>query len=268
MAVKGNAKERNFVVRSQNQRGKSKLRPIGFGLGNFFRFIRQGQMGPTIKKMQTLKVSSVELPTYPKVGSRRLSPKQQQQLRSMNYVSIHAPPSFGARITRGKKAAIRSATLLNKRCHQIGAKNIIIHPTEMPRPEVIPILQRGGVKILIENSEKVRGQTKNNYEAILRKYPEFGMCLDVSHAIMWSPDETRKIVKKWGNRIAEVHFSNFSNGKTHASFEKGNRIFVESIQAIKPLLQNEVKLIIEENLSTTETKWLWKEINRIQRMVS
>lgn len=177
-----------------------------------------------------------------------------KRLRRLKYVTIHAPWE-----PADEKKVINRLDFIAKLYVEIGAKNVIIHPNNLPATEV---LKRYNFKISTENLKKKRNIAISELKKIFNKYPKIGFCLDTSHAYSWSKYETGKLIKAFKDRITQIHLSARYKGSDHVPLRKASKDFLFSIKPIKNL---NVPIVIEETIKKTNLKSVRKEIEYIKK---
>jgi len=215
-----------------------------FSTGNIWRLTEGKNRAGLIDKIKELDIDGVELIFGSKEGLYNFSLKSSQLsfLRKLDYVSIHAPFRLASNAA-GQAEVIKQLDIIQIIYNRINAKNVIIHPNDLPPPEV---LEAYNMQFSTENLPKKRSITIRKLGFILKKYPKMGLCLDVSHAYLWSSQETSKLVKKFSKKIMQVHFSGTYRKQDHLSLQKVTPVFLKSIEPIKKL---GVPIIIEEDMN-------------------
>jgi len=218
-------------------------RTIGFALGSIWRWMKGSNRAQLIDYLKELNIDGVEitLGTKEELYSFRLTPSQVSWLKKLDYVSIHAPFRLVRRADTPEEV-IKQLNIISRLYKQVNAKNVIIHPNDLPSPKVLASYD---MNFSTENLPKKRKVTIAKLASTLKKYPHMGLCLDVAHAYLWSRSETEKLVKRFSKRITEVHFSGTYRKKDHLSLQKVTKQFIKSIQPIKSL---NVPIIIEEDI--------------------
>ena len=238
-------------------------RIFSFALGNIWRWTKSKNRNVLIKYAKILDIDGVEL-TFAKkeeLYSFKLSKDNKSWLKGLDYVSIHAPFKL-IREAKNEEEIIKQLDIISKLYDEIEAKNVIIHPLDLPEAE---ILKDYDFSILTENLPKRKNITISNLRKIFNKYPQIGLCLDVSHAYLWSKHETSKLVKAFKNKIMEIHLSGTYRRKDHQSLRKVSKDFLFSIQLIKKL---NVPIVIEEDIEKRSLKFVKEEIEYIKSFFS
>lgn len=236
-------------------------RIISFALGNIWRWTESKNRDVLIKYAKDLDVSGVEVTFSSKeeLYALKLSKNNEDWLKSLDYVTIHAP--FGlVRKADNEQEVIKQLNLIARLYDKINAKNVIIHPQDLPKHD---ILKNYHFKISTENLPKNKYISISELEKILNKYPKIGLCLDVSHAYKWSKYETGKLVKTFSKKITQIHFSGTYKKKDHQSLRSVTKDFLFSIQPIKQL---NVPIVIEEDIKNKSVKFLKEEVEYIKVM--
>lgn len=231
-------------------------KPLSFALGNIWRWTKSKNRDVLIPYVRELDVSGIEITFALKeeLYSFRLSEDNRSWLRSLDYVTIHAPfDLIGG--SAGKDEVIRQLDIISALSDDVNAGNIIIHPDNLPPPE---ILKEYGFNVSTENLPPKSRISMPDLKRVLDRYPEIGLCLDVSHAYLWSKHETRRLVKAFKDRITQVHLSGTYKRKDHQSLRSVTRAFLYSIQPVKEL---NVPIVIEEDIETKSLRFVKKEID-------
>jgi len=232
---------------------------ICFALGNIWRWNKSNNRNNLIKYAKKLNISGVELTFSSKLElfSFKLSKENKDWLKTLNYVSIHAPFSLISK-SKNEKEIIKQLDLIEEIYNKINAKNVIIHPTELPP---LKILNNYNFKYSTENMSKKKKVTITKMEELLNEYPEMGLCLDVAHAYRWSKNETGELIKNFKGKITQIHFSGTYKGKDHLSLKSVTKNFINSIKPIKEL---NVPIVIEEEIKIKSEKYLKEELKYIK----
>jgi len=234
---------------------------ISFALGNIWRWSESKNRDDLIPYAKKLNISGVEITFSSKeeLYALKISEDNLNWLKSLEYVTIHAP----FRLTRkadNDAEIIKQCEFILKLYQQINAKNVIIHPLDLPAPE---ILAKYPFKVSTENLVRKRNVTIADLQKIFEKYPKMGLCLDVAHAYLWSKDETRKLVNAFGDKITQVHFSGTYRKKDHQSLRIVTKDFLDSIEPVKKLT---VPIVIEEDIQIKDESFLKEEVEYIKKM--
>ncbi len=234
-------------------------RIFSFALGNMWQWEESKNRDILIKYAKKLPISGVEITfaTKKEVYLFKLSENSKSWLRSLDYVTIHAPFKLVAE-SENEEEIIRQLDIISKIYDNINAKNVIIHPDYLPKAE---ILKKYNFNISTENVTPDIGITIPGLRKILNKYSKIELCLDVSHAYLWSKYETSKLIKAFMDRITQIHFSGTYRRKPHQFFQKVTKDFLFSIQPIKKL---NVPIVIEEDIKVKSLKFVKEEIKCIK----
>jgi endonuclease IV len=237
-------------------------RTFSFALGNIWRWNESKNRNALIDYIKDLDVSGVELTfaTKEDLYSFKLSKKNKAWLNTLDYVSIHAP-FWLFMDAENDEEVLNQLNTITKIYNQINAKNVIIHP----EPELLQtnILEKFKIKFSIENLPRKNNVPFSFLKAILRKYPQIDLCLDVSHAYSWSKYETGKLIHFFQKRISQIHFSGSYRKKQHVSLRNVSENFLFSIQPIKHL---DVPIVVEEDLKIKSLRYLRQELEYIKSL--
>jgi endonuclease IV len=236
-------------------------RVISFALGNIWRWGESKNRADLIQYAKNLGVDGVEITFSSKeeLYNFKLSEEDLNWLKSLKYVTIHAPFKL-KRKSKDKQEIIKQCDIILKLYQQVNAKDVIIHPLDLPSPE---ILAKYPFKVSTENLVKKRNVTITKLEKIFQEYPNIGLCLDVAHAYLWSKDETQKLIDAFSERITQFHLSGTYRKKDHQSLRIVTKKFLSSIEPIKKL---NVPIVIEEEIFAKDLNYLKEEVEYIKQM--
>ena len=234
---------------------------ISFALGNIWRWSESKNRADLIQYARNLGVDGVEITFSSKeeLYSFKLSEEDVKWLKSLEYVTIHAPFKLKSK-SKDEQEIIKQCEIILKLYQQINAKNVIIHPLDLPSPE---LLAKFPFKVSTENLTKKKNVTITDLQKIFQKYPKIGLCIDVAHAYLWSKDETQKLIDAFGDRITQFHLSGTYKKRDHQSLRKVTKNFISSIEPIKRL---NVPIVIEEDFLIKNLNYLHEEVKYIKRM--
>ncbi len=227
-------------------------RKICFSTGNIWRW------NPDRTKLtdyvMKLDVDGIELSFNGVDGLRNFNQNKKQiaWLRK-THVSMHAP-ARSVDLRREKEMV----ELLCEKYKEYGAENVVIHHTHLPS---VNWMKKVNMKYCVENLTPIAGFNSRKLSRVLQKYKNAGVCLDASHAYLWSPSETRKMVDKFGKKIFQVHLSGTYRGKEHGSLRKVSQRFLKSI---KPLRELDCPIIIEEDMRVKSLRYAQREIDWVR----
>ncbi|MBD3361485.1 TIM barrel protein [Candidatus Woesearchaeota archaeon] len=236
-------------------------RVISFALGTLWRWGKSQNRNDLIKYVKELKIDGVEITFSSKeqLYKFKLSKENEKWLKNLDYVTIHAPFKLVGK-KYNKKEIIEQLKIIAKLYKQVNAKNVIIHPKDLPPPD---ILNKFNFKVSTENLVKKKKVTIADLRKIFRRYPKIGLCLDVSHAYLWSKHETLKLIKAFEEKITQVHLSGTYRKKDHQSLRVVSKDFIFSI---KPIFKLKVPIVIEEDMKIKSKKFVYDEVNFIKNM--
>ncbi|MFA6391256.1 MAG: hypothetical protein WCW66_00700 [Patescibacteria group bacterium] len=236
-------------------------RIITFASGNIWRWDKTQDFDKLIPYAKSLKLDGFELTfkTKEQLYAFKISKANEKWLKSLKYVTIHAPFKL-VRKADGKLEIIRQLQVIETLYKKFNAKNVIIHPLDLPNSK---ILNRFNFKVSTENLTPKSKFTISKLNKTLKKYPKIGLCLDVSHAYLWSKYETEKLVKTFDKRITQIHLS----GTYRKSGYHSMRIVTDNFMfSIKPIFKLNVPIVIEEDMKIKSKKLLTDEVNYIKEM--
>lgn len=141
---------------------------------------------------------------YPKyIYSFSPSKVEIAKLRKLKFVSIHAPCldiKWGNNLESQK--ALRA---IEKIYQKVGAKNVVFHENV---GDDLNVTKKYNFSVSIENDD--RRKKHNSPQKIvqaLKKYPHMGFTFDFAHAMTVSPDDTLEYIKRFKNKIIEIHLA-------------------------------------------------------------
>lgn len=234
-------------------------RTISFAIGTIWRW--EKERAKLLKYARKLDVMGIELTldTTETLYNFKLPAADIKWLKNLEYVTIHAP--FGlAKVSENEIELMRQLDTLWKLYKDVNAKNLIIHPNELPPPS---ILNKYRFSVSTENMERMRRFSVHDLKKTLTKYPDIGLCLDASHAYTFNKYEIEKLIDNFKNRITQIHFSGTYRNKTHQDMRMVTNEFLQSIAPLKKL---KVPLIIEGDIRTKDIKYVKDEIDLIKNL--
>jgi len=236
---------------------------LGFSLGRLTETLNLSKNKRLFDQFKKIGISGIELTfaTKERLYSCKIDDNFKRNLRKFKYVSLHSPFDL-VREAKDCKEVIEQLDVLAKMYTEIRARNIIIHPDNLPPPE---ILSKYNFKVSTENLKKKHGFGVFRLKKILREYPKIGLCLDTAHAYSWSKHETSELIRNFKNRITQVHLSARFRGKDHQSLRRVSKNFLFSIASIKGTF---FPIIIEEDIKTVNFKDIKDELNYFKKFLS
>lgn len=236
-------------------------RSINFAIGNIHKWGRSENRTELFQYLKHLPIDGVEitLATKRDLYAFNLSKEDEKWLRSFKWVSIHAPFRL-VRKADNEEEVIKQLEVLFSLYKRIDAQNVVIHPLDLPAPE---ILNKFSFKVSTENMPKHKRVSIADFKKIFKKYPKVGLCLDVSHAYLCSEGETEELLKTFGKRITQIHFSGAYRNNDHQSLGVVTKKFFASI---KPIFNLEIPIVIEIEIVKKSKKLLEKEVNLVRNL--
>ncbi|MCK4667275.1 hypothetical protein KAU33_11025 [Candidatus Dependentiae bacterium] len=235
------------------------METLCFALGTIWNWTKSKNRNALIDYAKNLKVDGIEITfaTKEEVYAFDITNDNRNWLKSLKYVSIHAPFNL-LRGSVDEKELIKQLDIIDDIYKDINAKNVVIHPTELPEPR---ILNKYKFKMSTENLPPVKIFTIVKLIDVFKKYPNMGFCLDVAHAYLWSKDKTKRLLKKFGNRLTQVHLSGTYRRRDHQSLRTVTSNFMKSIETVFAL---DVPIIIEETIKKKSMTLLHEEVKFIR----
>ncbi len=182
-------------------------------------------------------------------------------VKETEYVTIHSPFHL-KRDAKNEDEVIKQLDAISKFYDDINAQNVIIHPKDLPSQA---ILDRYNFLVSTENIRPKSKFTAKHLKKVLDKYPNIKLCLDVSHAFVWSRHETEELVNNFKDKISQIHFSSTYRTRDHQSLKKTTDNFLLSIEPIKKL---SCPIVIEEDFRVRSLKIVKEEIKYIKEYLS
>ena len=241
--------------------GRIVKRVFSFALGNIWRWNTSTNRNALIDYVRKLDVCGVELTfaTKEELFSFNLSRNNKYWLKSLDYVTIHAPFRL-IKDSKDQKEVIKQLNDISRLYHDIDAKCVIIHPNDLLNSDILKDLE---CDISTENLPRRSGVPISDLRKVLHRYPNIRLCLDVSHAYSWSRAETGKLTKAFKDRISQIHFSGTYRKRDHQSLRNVTENFLLSIQPVKCL---EIPIVIEEDIEPKPLEYVKEEIEYIKHL--
>ena len=231
-----------------------------FATGNVRTWNNVKNRNVLLKYTRKLDINGIELTFSSKeeLYAFKLSDQNKSWLKSLDYVTIHAPFKLVSKADN-KEEIIKQLNIISELYNNINAKNVIIHPNQLPE---LRIIKNYDFVVSTENLPKKRHITVEDLKVIFNKYRGIKLCIDISHAYLWSKYETNKLVEAFHDKISQIHFSGTYRKKDHQSLRKVTKEFLFSIQTIKEL---DIPIVIEGDIKEKSLKSVRKEIKCIKR---
>ncbi|MDD3627169.1 MAG: hypothetical protein PHV06_07605 [bacterium] len=240
------------------------MRIITFALGNIWQWTKLLNRDPLIQYARNLEhIDGIEITFASKneLMAFELSRENRKWLSKQKYVSIHAPFNM-LRASQNEKEYRDQLKSIEKIYKETNSKNVVIHPTELPQNTAI--LKDYKMDISVENMPPVKCFNVVNLGDVLKKNPGFGLCIDVAHAYLWSRDMTKRLVKKFGDRVTQIHLSGTYKRRDHQSLQVVTSNFLKSLEPIYPL---SIPIVIEETFKTKNIKDVQHEVTYIKHSI-
>ena len=234
-------------------------RIISFSLGNIWRWSASADRSKLIRYLKTLDISGVEIvfPTEQELNAFHLSRKDAQWLRGLEHTTIHAP--FNLFLSKASENAIlKQLNIISELYEEIRAKSVVFHPAS--RERLAPLADRN-FHVAVENLPPRNQVGIGKLQQIFDVYPYFSFCLDISHAYLWSKDETVRLIRAFGDRLSQIHLSGTYRRKSHQSLQTVSQDFLRTIGDIKHL---DVPLVVEEDFKLINIAAVKEELTFIR----
>jgi hypothetical protein len=129
-------------------------------------------------------------------------------LAQYRFVSIHAPGYI--------PASEESAVTRTLRGFTERGWPVILHPNAISDPRLWHAL---GEHLVLENMDKRKlvGRTADELGDLFLQLPDARLCFDIAHARQFdgTMTEAYRILKRFGDRVAQVHVSEVTSGSAH-----------------------------------------------------
>lgn len=175
-------------------------------------------------------------------------------LRHYTYISFHAPSAF----------AEHEEEYLVKLLSQLPDRwPIILHPDAIHRFDRWAALAR---RLAIENMDqrKITGRSVKELQAIFKRLPNAGMCLDLGHArqVDSSMIEAYLLLKIFSSQIVQLHVSEVDTQSRHAVISRAAEMAFAQVSRFIP---SSVAVIVESRVNEDEID---NEADKVQAMLS
>jgi hypothetical protein len=162
-------------------------------------------------------------------------------LKRYSHVSLHAPSKYPAEAEQMIVGQMRRFA-----ARQIA---IILHPDAIVDVNAWAAF---GPFLCIENMDKRKhtGRTAEELSRFFRSFPDAKFCLDLGHAKQVDPtmNETRQLLREFGDRLLQVHLSELNSKSRH---ERLSIATVLSVQKIAHMIPEHIPVIIESEVDRT-----------------
>ena len=163
-------------------------------------------------------------------------------LSGFDYVSIHAPSSYG----RSSEGRIADALL-----ERTGAFNIVLHPDAIFD---FSCWRSFGTRLCIANMDKRKpiGRNCQELNLLFEELPDASFCLDLGHVRQIDPTmiEAIAMLHQFGSRLRQIHLSEVTTNCRHESLSLAA---IQSFRRIATRVPEETPVIIESVLSDEPT---------------
>lgn len=211
-------------------------RPIGFSTGA----VALSDFGGALVALDRPLVTAVELSALRVAELPALvDTVPVLDLHRYGYVSVHAPSRFSA---ADEKSVVRAMRGFAER-----GWPIILHPDTVHDWSA---WSEFGPLLLIENMDKRKpiGRTATELAQVFARLPAARLCFDIAHARQFdgSMTEAYRILRSFGDRVAEVHISEVSSSSTH---ERISRYAASAFRQVARLIPEDAPVIIESRVT-------------------
>jgi hypothetical protein len=212
------------------------MRPIGFSTGA----LALGDFKKALGMLRGFETKAVELSAlrdHEVDGLMAALPILNLQM--FDYVSVHVPSAF--RVLSEDEVAARLSPCLRLKIP------VVLHPDAIRN---VSLWRQFGSLLCIENMDKRKrtGRTADELEGFFSSLPDATFCFDIGHArqIDSTMGEARRILKRFGNRLRQIHFSEIdAEGHHHGA----TLVTQLASRKIASLISEDVPIIIESQIS-------------------
>jgi hypothetical protein len=215
------------------------MRPIGFSTGA----LAKSDFREALEMMKGSDADAVELSA---LRLHELAPLVDAApglaLSQFRYVSVHVPSAFSEQ----EELAV---TQQLARLTRFGWP-FILHP------DAVHVFARWagfGDLLCLENTDKRKsiGRTAEEMLTVFDELPEAQFCLDIAHARQVDPSmtETYLLLKRFGNRLREIHISEVNTSSRHDPISRGA---VAAFREVAHLIPEDTPVIIESPVAVPE----------------
>ena len=200
---------------------------LGFNTSQHFRKLGIRQ---SLALFRSLGLQAVELMQSQELAEY-LPEASPDDFADFEYVSVH-----GATIADSERPARISEI---KALNEVRRLDLVVfHPD---RIEDFDLLRASGLPIGLENSDHRKKSFRFAAEmaAVLKKYPEFRMVLDLNHIYANDPSMqlAGEFIQAAGERVAEIHLSGFDPATLHAPLFKTKQAqIIRALPAASPVI--------------------------------
>jgi hypothetical protein len=156
-------------------------------------------------------------------------------LTQYQYVSVHAPGRIPASDEHAVVQTLREFTARGW--------PVVLHPNAITDP--VHWEELGGV-LLLENMDKRKlvGRTADELSELFLVLPEARLCFDIAHARQFdgTMTEAYRILKRFGDRLAQVHISEVTSGSAHDRISPSAR---RAFLKVATLIPSDTPVIVE-----------------------
>jgi endonuclease IV len=194
-----------------------------------------------------------------------ISEKNHDYLKSLDYLSIHAPyfnEKTDELIYDGGARCNTVMDFLSEIYNKLNAKAMVFHPNLILDWSVMKRIE--GINVCIENMTRITDLQPIYYEEILKEHHKFHLILDTAHCFGFEGNLLETLIERFGKKIQHVHFSD----RRYSHFEKkecSHLMFCRSEEKIKfePVKRLDCPIIIEAKVGSRED--MMDEIDAVTR---
>ena len=161
---------------------------------------------------------------------------------SFEHVSFHAPSKFDS--------SEEASVVERLRDNVPAAWPIIVHPDVVTNVDLWRSLGR---RLCFENMDERKpiGRSCDEMSEVFRQFPEAAFCFDIGHAHQIDPSMSQAVclLKKFGQRMRQIHFSEVDADSAHCSVGWLAR---QAFAEIAPLIDENVPVILEAVIDEAE----------------
>jgi len=195
------------------------------------------------------------------LDSFKLSKNDLDFVNSLKFNTLHAPV-IGLDYGKNKetKTVLEKIQAINKK---IKLKQVVFHPDHVSD---FHTLAESGLNVCIENlpdGEKRKGwQFPKEFQKFFNKWPQFGFCFDVNHA-MANNINPSEFISVLGEKMKYIHL-NATAKPGNADHDLLVEASEETLEKIKPVFKLQKPLVIEVDIEKEKIPLIKKEINLVR----
>ena len=185
-------------------------------------------------------------------------------INSLQFNTLHAPVNLGYGKNKETKTILEKIHTINKK---VELKQVVFHPD---RVSDFSVLAESGLKVCIENlpdGEKRKGwQFPKEFQKFFNKWPQFGFCFDVNHA-MANGINPSEFISTLGEKMNYIHL-NATAKAGNADHDLLIEASEETLEKIKPVFKLQKPLVIEVDIEKQKIPLIKNEVHLIRKLAN